>query len=363
MVNERPSALISEDGWQHAQALAQRLAQVSSSYYLECRLGSLDADRLDVLVGVGSRGCGRLNRWLSEQTAELSGLRRVASAWALGSSGPMAGVSALWLEYDRLGPTSAATTPAISACLLPDYDASAGLSRGDDDPDHLQRAVGVLEVLAGDTLNTRVHRRLEHCLSNLPARARIIHASVMLGREAEPKKLYLVMPRDALSGYLERVGFAGPIAQVEQLVERYCPLQRVGDELYVDLTLSSLATPGGNLLGFVFTPQHLLRSSERAPDRGPLLEELVRAGLCSEAQRLALRSWPARSQLRTVGPNGALELLVEQWLDIKLVWSPPGVLAAKAYLGLHVAVADGSSSRPVLGHRASSAMQEQLSPG
>jgi hypothetical protein len=155
----------------------------------------------------------------------------------------------------------------------------------------------------------------------------------MSGRPQRPLKLYGVFPRGGLCAYLQRVGWRGPVAEISTLLDELCPRARVADELYVDLTLHDFDAPLGSRIGIVFAPQHLVRARETAPDRAPLLDDLVARSLCTPAQRAELRRWPRRYRSRGPG-SGGRAVAVERWLDVKLVWESARPVTAKAYLGL-----------------------------
>lgn len=334
-LTERPASLISAEQWHGARLLTQDLVRVGSSFYLECRLGADRPVRLDVLAACGRTTRGALHRGLREVDEDLDGLRRLSRAWRDDDpASPLGAVSALWLEYDQVRSSGSSSRPSVSACLLPSYvDPLAPL------PEHdgarcLPLCVTIIETLTGRPVAAEVHEHLDRCLASLPPGGQFIHLSVMLGREAAPIKLYAAIPRGALLAFLQATGWQGPLDAVDSLLQRYCPQRRVGDTLYVDVTLPGIDAAGGNKVGLVFTPQHLVRSLERDPGRAPLLDDCVRDGLCTPTQSHALQRWPRRFLADWEWDGKVITVAVEQWLDVKLVWAPDASLELKAYLGL-----------------------------
>jgi hypothetical protein len=325
----RPRALIHEARWEEARALVRSVAPLARSYYFECRLGHCPSERLDVLVGLGRGKQQALIDWLAQCDAPVDALRRACALWNAGPELVREAISGLWLEFDQV--RGAPSLPSLCVCLVANYEdgvapfapqtigASAAIARS------------VAEALQGEPLSSTALADLSRCLRALPAGGRVIHLSVMFSRPGRPIKLYCVLPRAGLVPFLERAGWRGPFDEITQLVAELCPVSRVAGELYVDLTLLGIDAPGGNILGIAFAPQHLVRSDERDPGRRPLLAACVARGLCTEAQRADLKEWPGRRlQARA---ESAGRVLVDRWLDLKLVWTPDAPLALKAYLG------------------------------
>lgn len=326
-----PSPLVAGGSWRRIGELSQRLGLPASSCYVECRLGPAASTRVDFLVGLARGKRQALADWLSQQQAPPQGLCRMSRAWNAEPRTLLSDVSGLWLEYDDVG-NGEASEPSLCACVVPGYAAHVASYPQEERRERGQRLIAAVEVLTGSALLPDVRERLDRCLVSLPEGGTAIHLSAMLGRPRAPLKLYCVLPRSTLCDFLATLGWQGPLAVIAELVERFCPEHRVAEELYVDLTLLDLDAPGGNTLGLAFAPQHLAHSLETDPGRGPLLDECVRAGLCTAAQRQALQHWPGRYEEPETLPLRA-KLLITQWLDLKLVWSPTLPLLLKAYLG------------------------------
>ncbi len=318
--------------WASVQRLASELGDIAASYYIECRTGE-DSERVDLLVSISRGRRQAFHTWLANQRAPLAPLRRLSAAWNEGS-GPFPGVSGLWLEYDQVDRAIDTTSPCVSVCLVPNYNESLVVEGQSTVHGSLGAVSEVVETVLGSRLPGDAVVKLEQCLSALPNNGRVIHVSLMLGRPDTPLKLYCVVPRRAVGGFLANAGWRGPTSLVTELVERYCTEQRVADEVYCDVTVSDIDRPGGNIFGVVFTPQHLLRAKERQPGREPLLSECLRAGLCSQAQRDELVEWPDRRLTEVDWAHEPALMVVERWLDVKLVWAPSSGVSLKAYLGL-----------------------------
>lgn len=317
--------LLPEGFWPNALRITQGRRELIASYYCEIRLGDTRAARADLLYAAKPSWFAA---WLqATQTAGETGpSRRLLELIASKHNR----ISGLWFEHDDIARSSLELPqPSLCVCLVPFYHGER-VSDADADAD-ISLICELVEGMTGalPAPQAQCIRRVVACL---PTPGRFIHLSFMVGREPNVIKLYGVVPREQLIEYLREIGWAGPLRDIAALVERHCPRSRVADDIYLDLTLDTLTVPGGNRLGFAFTPQHLDHSSERDPGRKPLLDQWVEVGLCSAWQRDTLVCWPAHG---VVGDQtgGAWPMRVDRWLDLKCVWDPRAGLLGKAYLG------------------------------
>jgi hypothetical protein len=320
-----------------SRALVRRFGGTVSSLYLECRLGPRSSAQTDVLLAVSSCEAEEFERTVAGRGAGM--LNRFCRRWNERGSALHREISAVWLEYDDIEPCCAWQQPCLSACLVRGYGSNGTISTKLDRHATFSLMTEVVEVLRGAPASVLERAKLQRCATALPDAGRIIHLSSMAAREHPVLKLYLAIPRHALCDYLDLVGWRGPMTAIAALVDDLYPTQRVGNELYVDLTLDDLDAVGGNRIGLVFTPQHLEHSQERDPGRRPLLDALVERELCSRKQAAELAAWPERTRHGNWG-DGRRPITIERWLDLKVVWQPSSPLAAKAYLG--------HSARPAL---------------
>lgn len=327
-----PAPLAHGRQWSSVQRMASKLGDIAASYYVECRTAE-DSNRIDLLVSVSRGRRQALQSWLASQRSAPEALCRLSAAWN-DSGGAFADVSALWLEYDHVERDVDATSPCVSVCLVPNYDERASVDGAWTHGACVAPLSSVTEVIVGHRMPTETRDKLARCLEALPANARVIHVSAMLGRPGAPLKLYCVVPRRLVGQFLKTAGWCGPTSVMSELVDGYCTQARVGDEVYCDVTVSDIDRIGGNVFGVVFAPQHLLRASESQPGRDPLLEECVRAGLCSREQRDELVRWPDRGLVEVEWYGERASVVMERWLDVKLVWAPGKGTSLKAYLGL-----------------------------
>lgn len=314
--------LLPEDFWSSCLHVTQGRRELISSYYCEIRLGSRTA-RADLLYAAKPSSFAA---WLhAMQTAGETGpSRRLLELIASKHDR----ISGLWFEHDDIA-RAPLQQPSLCVCLVPFYHGERVSVSGVDTD--ISLISDLIEGMTGE-LPAPQAQCIRQIVSRLPTPGRFIHLSFMVGREPKVIKLYGVVPREALVEYLAEIGWAGPTRDIAALVDRYCPRSRVGGDIYLDLSLDTLTSPGGNRLGFAFTPQHLDHSGEQDPGRKPLLDQWVDAGLCSASQRDTLIRWPARS---VVGDwsGGTWPMCLDRWLDLKCVWDPSVGLFSKAYLG------------------------------
>jgi hypothetical protein len=318
------AGLLPEGFWPDALRITQGRRELISSYYCEIRLGDARA-RADLLYAAKPSSFAA---WLqaSQAVGETGPTRRLLELIAAKGSR----ISGLWFEHDDIARTSLEPPqPSLCVCLVPYYHGERVLAA--DASSDISLICDLVESMTG-ALPASQAQRIRRVVGCLPVPGRFIHLSFMVGREPNVIKLYGVVPREQLVEYLREIGWAGPLHDIAALVERHCPHSRVAQDIYLDLTLDTLTVPGGNRLGFAFTPQHLEHSSERDPGRKPLLDQWVQAGLCSVWQRDALVRWPALLVDGDWGDAG-WPMRLHRWLDLKCVWEPSAGLLGKAYLG------------------------------
>lgn len=327
--------LFTAESLRAAHELLLLCGKSASSLYIECRLGGQRPSPTDLLVAIASCDSEALERSL-RRAGDLDSVAQFCSAWNHPDSLVYHHASAIWLEFDDVVGWDAARPPSFSTCLIPGYGDSRDPLRKAADPDaELELMSAVIAAARGEPPSQHERDNLIRLSQALPDAGRFIHLSVMSGRPQQPIKLYGVLPRGQIYGYLREAGWRGPMEELRAVVEGLCPPERVGDELYVDLTVHDFDAPLGSRIGFVFSPQHLRRSSEADAERGPLLASLVARNLCTPAQSRELRRWPQRYKIRERKYDDG-PVMVNRWLDIKVVWERGHPLAAKAYLGLSV---------------------------
>ena len=141
-----------------------------------------------------------------------------------------------------------------------------------------------------------------------------------------PVRLCLLgITQDQLLGYLRAIGWPGSTEDVEDV------LHSISQHLYllaVDLDLDGGVGPRLGIECFAGREYSLANVLNVYPNWEPLLEQLVRLGLCLPNERDALLAWPGYTFRELVFPS----VFFRGLNHVKVVWTPPGVVYAKAYL-------------------------------
>jgi hypothetical protein len=239
-----------------------------------------------------------------------------------------------WLEFDHMerDPDPIAN---VGVCVAPAYlDPFASLPP-QPAAEVLATILHTLRAIRRHEVTAEEHACFERCIERLPPTARWIHLSIMAARSPTELKLYGAFPVHAVVPYLRDIGWAGDCQPVADLLDRYCPPERTGDVVYLDLPVTGMCALETAGAGIVFAQQQLRTGRDGDPGRRGLLEALVEDGLCRTEERDALVGWPGRDlRLMPQGGPGEGELAwVDRWFDIKVVHRPSGPTLAKAYLG------------------------------
>ena len=323
-------------------AFAARHPELGQSQYIECRLGDCERSQVDLLVSAATSferpALGRALAVREADDPELIYLQRFLARWLSADSLLHSAVPLTWLEFDHME-VEGRSVGNVCVCLAPAYlDPFAMLPE--------LPAAAVLAVIT-ESIRASLNREPEpeeqalfdRCLGALPQGARWIHFSIMAGRTPSQLKLYGVFPPGTALDYLREVGWAGDRSAVAELFDRYCAVDRIGGQLYLDLSVTGMLDHRSATLGINFCQQHLKVSAERDPGRGRLLGVLEDDGLCTSKDRMALIAWPSEGaadrhtagQSTMVSVAGAVHS--QRWLDVKLVYRSTAPLIAKAYLG------------------------------
>jgi hypothetical protein len=308
------------------------------SLYAECHLDS--GRQLDLLLsyGRGSPHIAPLRARLAQRGSRARASER--AAWSAAESfferwsdvgDPLSEAASLvWLEFDDVSRVPETVAPSLSACIAPRYAAHADLRTLPVKRELEDALVFVYAGLRG-TLPPEVRRRIRHAVGALPDAGRFIHVSWMASRPSLDAKLYGVVPRHDLIGYLKRLGFAGRLDRVQEFVNLIATSDICGEDIYFDLNLSNMWNVAGASLGVAFSQQQVMSSAARDVGRRALLGRLVTCRHCTSDQARALANWvemPVAGSPPIPGePRGY------RWLDIKAVLGADGDVSLKAYLG------------------------------
>jgi hypothetical protein len=251
---------------------------------------------------------------------------RLFRAWADSDSLVARRCPTLWLEFDDCQPRRRRAVPSVSACITENYRIDQGPRP--QDPEDRRLADEVLTLLDAAP-DPELGRRLDVVFDELPPGARWIHVSYMLGRTPRALKLYGVIPRSELLGYLAKVGWAGDMNAIEQGLPGVYPEALLADSVFLDLNLENLCDRRRATLGLAVAQQHLRFGHDADPTREAILDRWQSARMADPAKIAAVRAWP-RSAEQVPVKRFERE---SRFLDVKLVWQESTGFVAKAYVG------------------------------
>jgi len=306
-------------------------AYIESQYY-ESRLAS-GLEQQDYLISFSQsaarRVSDRLGAFIDGYAGGSSGwqaLQRLLAAWADPQTNLGMYCPTIWFEYDDIGARECRACPSVSICITRSYRADE--SHSPFEKRDLELCREALAVLGAD-LTAAQGTALPTAFDELPPGARMIYVSYMLGRSTPAIKLYGVLRRDQLLGYLQRIGWAGDQAQITHALGLLYPPELLGEELYFDLNLDDFRDPARCTLGLAVAQQHLFRGADPDPTRSKILELWTKAGLCTAEKVRRARTWPGSAASVAIVPFER----EYRFLDVKLVWRAGSGFVAKSYLG------------------------------
>ena len=327
-----PVELVSAEALARIAEFHGSLPACSSQVFLECRLRG-DEPRVDFMFSVhaatGERSA--LAAYLTALAPERDtladrlwrGTRDLCAEWVRPGAFLHEKVPLLWLEFDLLG-TPESPPPFTYACVQPGFPQRRLLRAPFREEEDLPRRITleVLRLLLGGPLPPDVARCVRTCFEALPTSALMMYVAPLACRRMDAIRLSLHVPRTDLIRYLTRIGWPGPLAQVEALVE--------GTSLFrggIDFDLDAGATVGPRL-GLQLPT--IRGGAPRAQWRS--LELLDALETCAPAKREALRRWLGRDEVTL--PGHRWPTLQNRNVEAKLVITPGAPIEAKVYLDL-----------------------------
>ncbi|WP_257459965.1 hypothetical protein [Archangium lipolyticum] len=319
--------LVSEAALGRVRLAANLLPEVSGGICLELRLEE-GASRVDFMVCCmpGDGGPQALAEALAASHERLpgplwDGVRAFAREWVEPGS-VLSRAPIFWLEYDLEEPLSGPPRPIPFVCVQPRFDQQPPTSRrlsGATHEEPLQLTWRALEVLQGRPVSPAIARMISRCFELLPDMGEMGHVASLAARGSERVRLAICAPRTELGAYLERLGWPGPRARIEEIAERWLsPVHSV------DLSLD-IGEDIGPTVGFGTA----LPNAPHGTWAQALLQRLVEAGLCAPARRDAVLAWPGSERAVLDGHQWPSKLC--RTMGVKLVCQPEGPLTAKAY--------------------------------
>jgi hypothetical protein len=324
MVAFVPKALVSAAALGRIRTIARELPALGMGGF-ECRLGARRS-RVDFHVGV--LGAPALSVPAPGRVPPgWQFLEAFCRGWADRDSLLHRAVANLILEFDVQRRAAAVPVPAVFVALEP--------AAARDLPEILDMVVCGLALPRASALRAPVRR----CLDGLPAGAHVTSVGAMVSRSPAVVRLNVggIAP-GLLSGYLQRIGWAGSASKLDAAVG--------GVAAHVD-SIECAVDLSGVVCSRIGLECFLRRQPIDEPRWKGLLGHLVAARLCSPAKREALLSWPGfvqRASRPDAWPDGltmselfmkhrARGVFVRRLNHVKLVCERGRPVEAKAYLG------------------------------
>jgi hypothetical protein len=224
----------------------------------------------------------------------------------------------LWLEFDDAGANDALPTPSVCICIEPTYLARERYREPAGDVHAMVTASATVAGIVQCDLDA-----LLACIRELPGGARAIHLSFM-ARSPKTTKLYLRMPLDEASSYLDAIGWNGDRSTVREVLKWH---RQHDDCVHLDLSIA-----GGSVLGRLGLAFPNMRRDDR-------FDEDVFDGLAARAltPNAASRAKTAAYAWTRTEPalrhNEGWTHIVHRWIDQKLVLDEHGC-ELKLYLAV-----------------------------
>ena len=304
--------------------IASRIPDCASSHYLEFRLNT--GPQIDVLTCTRQRSIAaeleaRLGASLSPTWRDnLAVLRE----WASGTTA-LSEAAYVGLEYDGGDSFSEAEPEASLAIgLEQDYLSRHWQVLRERDAKTVALGLAAYGRLIPDAHRSACMAALRRCYEALPPQGAIPYAVVMTAREPITAKPYVILPRHAVFGFLEAVGWPGSRAGLEQLLRTY--YAAFDRSIYLDLTITDRVH---ERLGIATSQFQGEEADFSSLDWWGLPPELAQ-------YKAELRDWVGRDETVLNGQR----VWIHRWLDTKAVLSSAGI-EYKGYLGF-------SATRPPL---------------
>ena len=297
-------------------AIVARVPDGAKSHYVELRLNA--GEQVDFLTFWGSKNIAeRLARSLGSEPSPVWRRNLELLAEWTSPDGSLKEVPFFSLEYDA-GDRFVAGEPEAS--LSPGIDSR-----------HIQRHSGVLfgETPETTALGKRAFQRLlpssarEACMrvidrlyAALPPQGAIPHAPVMTAREPVVAKPYVILPRDSLFEFLEKIEWPGSRSALERLLATY--YAAFTHSVYIDLTVTDHVHSRLGLVTSQFQREEADFSNLEWWGLPPSLKQYKRQ----------LAAWPGWRESHLAGTR----VWMQRWLDTKAVLHDTEI-EYKAYLG------------------------------
>jgi hypothetical protein len=322
-----PRELVSEEALATVSEVAHLLPRMSGGISLECRLEE-GASQVDFMA------CGMLSDGSAQALADMlasagerlrgplwDGVRAFSREW-LDARSLLARVPFLWLEYDLPRPLGGVPQPFAFLCVEPEFLKPPGraLEHRKAVDAALQLASRGLEVLRGRPMAPALARTVAGCFELLPEGGVAEHVAPLDCRGRDAVRLVMGVPRSQLAEYVERIGWPGPRAQVEELARTWLsPLS------FAEVNVDAGPVGLGPTIGFSLP----LPDEPRKSWASDVLQRMVEQKLCTPAKRDAVLDWSGSDRVILEGYRWPSKLC--RTIGLKLVCRPNEPLCVKAY--------------------------------
>lgn len=322
--------LVASERFGRVLALARALpAHLTRCVYLELWLQE-HPTRIDLIVRVDPRGRGHLT---GATAPAIDGPWTRSPAWRriitfarqwIDDAVLDRGVEALWLEFDLDAAAEIALQqPRIFVDLTPEAQ-----TRPLDE--RLALIHRVLDPLRDPPLAAAERERIRHCVSELPARGRVLYLGASPADPASPVRVCVNGLGHDLVAYLGALGWPGDPGDLDATVltplrEAAADTPGLASMLHMDVTAEIAPRIG---LEYAFS-----RASQRQGallERG-ILEHLVTAGWCRAPLIDELVGWPGRG-LEWLAHDIWQSQLARRVSHVKVTYEPHAATTVKAYL-------------------------------
>jgi hypothetical protein len=296
--------------------IAERIPEHACSHYLEYRLNS--GDDVDFLtLSPDKRIAARLDAQLGPDKSRTWGENvAVLREWATDGSA-LSPAPFVCFEYDA-GSRFVEAEPEASLIvgLERDYRRRFRTGLRPREPSEVELGRVAFRRLLPESSRDACLAALERCFAALPPLGAIPHAPVMAAREPVTAKPYVILPRDAVFGFLDAIEWPGSRGALEDLLATYYAPFR--ETIYLDVTVTDRV---GERLGVATSQFQRQEADFSSLEWWKLPKEL-------ECFKSELRNWCGYTE----EVLGGQRVWIRRWLDTKAVLVGTKV-EYKAYLG------------------------------
>lgn len=324
-----PPELVSAEALAHIRPVANLLPPVSN-VAIECRLqaGVDNVDFIPQFIRPGGSGA-KLALYRPEDSIWAT-VGRFCRQWIQPETALQEKIHAIWLEFDMNGDETELPRPSIFI----------GFEGAGEAVYYQQIAEQAIEPLQEELLSAAFRQNLFTCFTALSRPANLFSIGLMLARGYDRARVCIGrMPKEKAVGYLQQIGWPGPMAEVEHVINAVSPLV---DEYGLALDVGERVTPKLGLECYLYES-----NPQREGRWRHLIDYFVASGQCAPDKGDALLRWPGRHfhgvtpaeamELRTAGDSLAprlQNLMIRRLSHLKWVIEPGKPAETKAYLEL-----------------------------